>query len=364
MTDLPPTAFPRGFASDNFAGVHPRVLEGLAAVNRGHARAYGDDPVTAALRAAFDRLLGQPVTTHLVFNGTAANCLALSAFARPYGAVICSDVAHLYNDERTAPERILGMRPLPVPSVFGKVDPASVEAVLRRGHGVHAVKPVALTLTQPTELGTVYSLEELRALCEMAHRHGLGVHVDGARLGCAAATLGASLREMLVETGVDAVSFGGTKQGLLCGEAVLYLRPGIGGEFPYWQKHAMQLASKMRFVSAQFEALLEGDLWLENARWHRSPASRWSSRCRPTRSSPASRRSGSHRSSGPPSSGPGTRRPGWSAGCAPGTPSQATWPASRPPWRRRATSLFVRADRRRPAPAPKRGACAAGSGQL
>jgi threonine aldolase len=266
MTDLPPTAFSRGFASDNFAGVHPLVLERLASVNRGHARAYGDDPVTAALRATFDRLLGQPVTTHLVFNGTAANCLALSAFARPSGAVICSDVAHLYNDESTAPERILGMRPLPVPTALGRIDPAGVEAVLRRGHGVHSVKPVALTLTQPTELGTVYSLEELRALCEVAHRHDLGVHVDGARLGCAAATLGASLREMLVETGVDAVSFGGTKQGLLCGEAVLYLRPGIGAEFPRWQKHAMQLASKARFISAQFEALLEGDLWLENGR--------------------------------------------------------------------------------------------------
>ena len=266
MIDLPPTAVLRGFASDNFAGVHPRVLEALAAVNHGHARAYGDDPVTAALRFAFDRLLGQPVTTHLVFNGTAANCLALSAFARPYGGVICSDVAHLCNDESTAPERILGMRPIPVPSVLGKIDPAGVEAVLRRGHGVHAVKPVALTLTQPTELGTVYSLPELRALCEMGQRHGLGVHVDGARLGCAVATLGCSLREMLVETGVDAVSFGGTKQGLMCGEAVLYLRPGLGGEFPYWQKHAMQLASKMRFVSAQFDALLEGDLWLENGR--------------------------------------------------------------------------------------------------
>jgi threonine aldolase len=266
MTDPIPAAFARGFASDNFAGVHPRVLARLAEVNRGHAMAYGDDPVTLRLRAAFDRLFGRPVTTHTVFNGTAANCLALSAFARPWGAVICSDVAHLANDESTAPERILGMRPLPVPSVNGKIDPARVEAVLRRGHGVHAVKPVALTLTQPTELGTVYTIAELRALAEVAHRHGLGVHVDGARLGCAAAALGVSLREMLVETGVDALSFGGTKQGMLCGEAVVFLREGLGADFPYWQKHAMQLASKMRFVSAQLEALLEGDLWVENGR--------------------------------------------------------------------------------------------------
>ena len=266
MTDPIPAAVVRGFASDNFAGVHPRVLAHLAEVNRGHAMAYGDDPVTLRLRAAFDRLFGRPVTTHTVFNGTAANCLALSAFARPWGGVICSDVAHLANDESTAPERILGMRPLPVPSVAGKIDPAGVEAVLRRGHGVHAVKPVALTLTQPTELGTVYTVAELRALAEVAHRHGLGVHVDGARIGCAAAALGVSLREMLVETGVDALSFGGTKQGMLCGEAVVFLREGLGADFPFWQKHAMQLASKMRFVSAQLEALLEGDLWVENGR--------------------------------------------------------------------------------------------------
>ena len=158
MTDPIPTGFARGFASDNFAGVHPRVLARLAEVNQGHAMAYGDDPVTRRLRAAFDRLFGRPVTTHTAFNGTAANCLALSAFARPWGGVVCSDVAHLANDESTAPERILGMRPLPVASVAGKIDPAGVEAVLRRGHGVHAVKPVALTLTQPTELGTVYSV--------------------------------------------------------------------------------------------------------------------------------------------------------------------------------------------------------------
>ena len=170
MTDPIPAAFTRGFASDNFAGVHPRVLARLAEVNRGHAMAYGDDPITARMRAAFDQLFGRPVTTHTAFNGTAANCLALSAFARPWGGVVCSDVAHFANDESTAPERVLGMRPLPVPSAAGKIDPANVEAVLRRGHGVHAVKPVALTLTQPTELGTVYTVAELRALAEVAHR--------------------------------------------------------------------------------------------------------------------------------------------------------------------------------------------------
>ncbi len=224
MESLPlDVAEPRGFASDNFAGVHPRVMERLLECNRGHARAYGDDAVTARMRAAFSRLFGREVTTHLVFNGTAANNLALMAFGRSHGAVVCSDVAHLCNDESTAPERFLGMRLLPVASEQGKITPSALLGVLGRGHGVHGVQPVALTLTQPTELGTVYSLDELRAVIALAHDRGLGVHLDGARLGCAAAALGVSIREMVVETGVDALSFGGTKQGMLCGEAVVYL---------------------------------------------------------------------------------------------------------------------------------------------
>ena len=258
--------FPRGFASDNSAGVHPRVMERLLACNHGHAKAYGEDAVTARARAAFSRLLGREAAAHFVFNGTAANNLALAAFARPYGAVVCADVAHIANDESTAPERFLGMRLLPVRSREGKVLPEALEEAIGRGHGVHGARPVALTVTQPTELGTVYTLAELRALVGLAHARGLGVHVDGARLGCAAASLGVSLAQMVGETGVDALSFGGTKQGMLCGEAVLFLRPGLGEEFPYWQKHGMQLASKMRFISAQFEALLEDDLWVENGR--------------------------------------------------------------------------------------------------
>jgi threonine aldolase len=259
-------AFPRGLASDNFAGVHPRVMERIARVNHGHARAYGEDEVTARARQAFDRLFGQPVSAHFVFNGTAANLLSLSAFARPHGAVICSEVSHVWSDESTAPERLLGMRLVPVRHQHGKIDPAGLEEALSRSHGVHAALPVAVTLTQPTELGTTYSVEELRALAAIAHRHGAGVHVDGARLGCAAATLGVGLRPMLLESGVDVLSFGGTKQGMLLGEAVIFLKPGLGADFPFWQKLGMQLASKMRFISAQFEALLEDDLWIDNGR--------------------------------------------------------------------------------------------------
>jgi threonine aldolase len=266
--------FPRGFASDNFAGVHPQVMDRILACNHGHSMAYGDDQVTARARAAFSRLFGREVTTHFVFNGTAANNLSLMAFAKPYGAVVCSDMAHLCNDESTAPERFLGMRLQPVQSKEGKIIPSALEEVLGRGHGVHGAHPVALTITQPTELGTIYSLEELRNLVQMAHDKGLGVHMDGARIGCAIAALGTSIPEMVVETGIDALSFGGTKQGMLCGEAIVFLKPGLGEEFPYWQKHSMQLSSKMRFISAQFEGLLEKDLWIENGRHANAMAQR------------------------------------------------------------------------------------------
>jgi threonine aldolase len=266
MADTLDPSFPRGFASDNFAGAHPKVLEALAACNGGHAMAYGEDPVTARAKAAFSQLFGRDVTTHFVFNGTGANVTALMAFAKSYGAVLCSEMAHVVNDESTAPERLLGMRLVPVPGPDGKVGPAALEHVLARGHGVHGAHPVALTLTQPTEVGTLYTLDELRALIGIAHAHGLGVHVDGARLGCAVAACGVDVRTMLVDTGVDALSFGGTKQGMLFGEAVVFLKPGLGQDYPYWQKHAMQLASKMRFVSAQFEALLRDGLWIENGR--------------------------------------------------------------------------------------------------
>lgn len=266
--------FCRGFASDNFAGIHARILERIAAVNHGHAMAYGDDAVTARARASFDRLFEQAVSTHFVFNGTAANVLALMAFQKPYGTVLCSDLAHLWNDESTAPERTLGMRVTPLPSVDGKIDPTALADVLGRGHGVHGAVPVALTITQPTEVGTLYTVDELRILSGLAHAHGLGVHVDGARLGCAVAALGTSARAMLLEGGVDVVSFGGTKQGMLCGEAVVFLTPGLDADFPYWQKLGMQLASKTRFISAQFEALLEDDLWIENGQRANAMASR------------------------------------------------------------------------------------------
>jgi threonine aldolase len=276
-----PDLFPRGFASDNFAGVHPNVLERIAACNHGHAMAYGDDPVTARAREAFNQLFGREVATHFAFNGTGANVTALMSFAKPHGAVLCSEVAHVVNDESTAPERFLGMRLAPLVTRDGKVDPDALLDRVARGHGVHGALPVVLTLTQPTEVGTVYTVAELRTLIELAHAHGVGVHVDGARLGCAVAATGIGVREMLVDTGVDAVSFGGTKQGMLCGEAVVFLKPGLGADYPFHQKLAMQLSSKMRFISAQFEALLEDGLWIENGRKANAAAAQLEAAVRP-----------------------------------------------------------------------------------
>src|SRR5579859_1697617 len=256
----------RTFASDNFAPVHPKVMEAIVACNSGHAMAYGGDDLTRKAQDAFNRLFGREVGCHFVFNGTGANVTALMAFQKPYGSVLCSDAAHIANDESTAPERFLGMRLTQIATAHGKITAEALRTALGGAHGVHHPVPVALSLTQPTELGTVYTLDEIRTLTAIAHEHGLGVHMDGARLGCALATLGCTVRDMVVDTGIDILSFGGTKQGMMCGEAVIVLKSGMAEEFPYWQKHAMQLASKMRFVAAQFIALLEDDLWIENAR--------------------------------------------------------------------------------------------------
>jgi len=256
----------KSFASDNFAPAHPKVMAAILACNEGHAMAYGGDDLTKKAGEAFDALFGRKVGCHFVFNGTGANITALMAFHKPYGSVLCSDAAHIANDESTAPERFLGMRLTLIESKHGKITPEGLRAALGGAHGVHHPVPVALSITQPTELGTLYSIDELKTLIAIAHDHGLGVHMDGARLGCAVVALGCTVREMVVDTGVDILSFGGTKQGMICGEAVIVLKPGLAEEFPYWQKHAMQLASKMRFIAAQFLALLENDLWLDNAR--------------------------------------------------------------------------------------------------
>lgn len=256
---------PRGFASDNCSGAHPDVLEAVAAANQGHAPAYGDDPWTERARSRFGEHFGPDARVFLVFNGTAANVVALRALTGDYDAVICPDTAHLHVDECGAPERIAGVKLLAVPTPDGKLDPDLVRPQLGRAGDEHASQPRVISISQPSECGTVYRPDEIRALAELAHDNGMLLHLDGARLANAAVGLDTTMAELTVDCGVDAVSFGGTKNGLLFGDAVVLLRPELADGIEYLRKQSLQLASKMRFVAAQFEALLEGDLWRRNA---------------------------------------------------------------------------------------------------
>jgi threonine aldolase len=227
--------------------------------------AYGDDPYTAAAEQRFREHFGEQAVPFLVFNGTGANVLALLSLCRSYDAVICPQTAHLNVDECGAPERIAGVKLLTVDTRDGKLTPELVAERIARVGDQHASQPRAVSISQATELGTVYTPEEVGALAELAHEHGMLLHIDGARLANAAAGLGLSLRALTTDAGADAVSFGGTKNGLLLGDAVVFLRPELARDFRFVRKQSMQLASKMRFLAAQFEALLGGDLWHRNA---------------------------------------------------------------------------------------------------
>lgn len=256
----------RTFASDNNSGVHPKVLEALARVNEGHVLAYGDDPHTAAATARLKAVFGDDAEVFFVFNGTAANVLSLKAMTQPYHAVLCAMGAHIDVDECGAPERFTGCKLLPIPTPDGKLTPDLVAPHVK-GVGIqHHAQPRVVSITNSTEVGTVYAPHEVRALADFCHARGLRLHVDGARIANAAASLGVGLRELTRDAGVDALSLGGTKNGLMFGEAVLLFDPTLAGDFKFHRKQAMQLASKMRFVAAQFDALLEDDLWLRNAR--------------------------------------------------------------------------------------------------
>jgi len=254
----------RGFASDNAATIHPDVLEAIAEANTGHAFGYGHDALTQRVEGLFKELFGRDARAFLVFNGSAANVLSLRAACRPWEAVICAETAHMNVDECGAPEAIAGVKLLTVEGVDGKLTPELIGRRIERIGDEHAVQPGVVSLAQCTELGTVYKLAELDAIAGQARTHGLVVHVDGARLANAAAALEASLTELTAE--VDILSFGGTKNGLLAGEAVVILNPSLAEGFEYLRKQSLQLASKMRFLAAQFEALLTDELWLHTAR--------------------------------------------------------------------------------------------------
>src|SRR6266496_980020 len=255
----------RNFASDNNSGVHPDVLKALVAVNQGHVVGYGDDPYTATAVQKFKRHFGEDAEVFIVFNGTAANCLSLKALSNSYNAVICAEGAHIDVDECGAPEKLTGCKLIPIPAPGGKL---TVDAVRHAYHGIgdqHHVQPRVISITQATETGTVYKPDEIKALTRFAHEHEMFVHMDGARIANAAAALGQSLRQATRDLGIDVLSFGGTKNGLMGAEAVIFFDKKLARNFQYLRKQGMQLASKMRFISAQFEALLTNDLWLQNA---------------------------------------------------------------------------------------------------
>ncbi|MGF1469058.1 MAG: threonine aldolase family protein [Sandaracinaceae bacterium] len=255
----------RLFASDNAAGVLPEVMEALARANRGHAIGYGDDPITARATRAVAAAFGEPEVL-FCWGGTGANVIGLRTICDSYQAVLCAEAAHIYVDECGAPERFLGAKLIPVPAAHGKIRPQAVEARIRGRGVVHHVQPRVLSISQPTEVGTVYTPGELRALAELCRRHDLLFHMDGARLYHAAACLDVELRATTTDVGVDVLSLGGTKAGLLGAEAVLFLRPELAERSGYFRKQAMQLASKMRFVAVQMEVLVGDGLWRRVAR--------------------------------------------------------------------------------------------------
>ena len=264
----------RGFASDNSAAVHPAVLAAIAAANDGHVFGYGHDPYSRSVEQRVEQAFGESARAFFVFNGSAANVLCLRAACRPWQAVICAGTAHINVDECGAPEALAGVKLLSTPTVDGKLTPALVRSLVARVGDEHAVQPGVVSITQCTELGTVYSESELRAITTLAHEHGLLVHMDGSRLANAAAALGTSLRAITTDAGVDLLSFGGTKNGLLGAEAVVLVSDGLADGFEYLRKQTLQLASKMRFLAAQFDALMHDQLWLSNARHANAMAAR------------------------------------------------------------------------------------------
>ena len=255
----------RSFASDNNAGVHPEIIEAITNANDGHVLAYGNDAITARAMELFQKHFGSDVAVYFVFGGTGANVLGLKAITQSHHAIFCAETAHVHVDECGAPEKFTGCKLITIPTPDGKLRVEQIKPLLH-GIGVeHHVQPRVIQISQVTEMGTVYTREELKTLADFAHDNGLLLHVDGARLANAAVALDATFKEITADVGVDVLSFGGTKNGMMYGEAVVFFDKTHAGDFKYIRKQGMHLPSKMRFISAQFEALLAGDLWRRGA---------------------------------------------------------------------------------------------------
>jgi threonine aldolase len=255
----------RAFASDNWAGVHPEVLAALAEVNSGHVPSYGDDPYTHEAVSRIRAELGEDAEVFLVFSGTAANVLCLQSMVQSHQAVICAETAHVYTSECGAAEKHIGCKLLTVPSPHGKITVPGIREHLHDIGNEHHVQPRAISITQATEYGTVYTPQEIRVIADFAHTHSLLLHMDGARIFNAAAFLDVPLRAITSRAGVDALSFGGTKNGLVAAEAVVFFKQTLADDFEFKRMQGMQLSSKMRFIAAQFNALLTDELWKRSA---------------------------------------------------------------------------------------------------
>lgn len=255
----------KGFASDNNSGVHPDILQAMVEVNNGHAIAYGDDPVTARAEARFKELFGEDIRVYFVFIGSAANVLGLQAVTERHGAIICAETAHINVDECAAPERFIGCKLLPVQTTDGKLTPELVKKHMNGFGFQHHAQPRVISISQVTEMGTLYTPEEIRQLADYAHSNGLLLHMDGARLANAAVALNLDFRAFTRDVGVDVLSFGGTKNGMMYGEAIIFFDPSLARNFMYTRKQGLQLASKMRYISAQFLAYLNNGQWYNTA---------------------------------------------------------------------------------------------------
>jgi threonine aldolase len=256
----------RSFGSDNHSGIHPRILDAIAKANIGDEHSYGDDPYTEQAVNKLKKLFGEDTDIYLVASGTAANVLSLSMMLHSHEAIICAESAHIHVDECGAPEHYIGCKLLLCPTPDGKLTPEMLPSHLTEMGFEHHVQPKVISISQVSELGTVYSIEEIKALTDFAHTHDMLLHLDGARFANAIVSLGCDARAMTVDAGVDVMTFGGTKNGMMIGEAIIFFNPEMSKDFKYIRKQGMQLLSKMRFVSAQFSAYLENDLWLKNAK--------------------------------------------------------------------------------------------------
>jgi threonine aldolase len=255
----------RSFASDNNSGVHPLVMDAVIKANENHAVGYGDDPWTAAAVTKIKEIFGEKASPFFVFNGTGANSVALQAVTRSFNSILCAETAHINVDECGAPGRMTGCAIVTIPTPDGKLTPELIKPHLHNFGVCHHSQPKVVYISQVTELGTVYTIEEVKAIADLLHAYNMYLHMDGARLANACAFLNCSMKQVTVDAGVDVLSFGGTKNGMMMGEAVVAFSPDIAENLMYFRKQSAQLASKLRYLSAQFIPYLENNLWLENA---------------------------------------------------------------------------------------------------